>query len=183
MSSIWVLPFCLLTHPEMIIENIEEFNIQYDKPLSLLRAEWAGSRDMSRLRQAFRQLEGLCQQLHVTHALLGLDALPDISAYDQIWLGIHWLPHLRQLPLQQAVVVLASKQVYNQQAIETILLTSNMSFDFDIQFFTQSLAAMHWLTDESPRLPALLAEWAAAYGPTLPPLSGVAEARAAYHRS
>ena len=167
----------------MIIKQIKEFNVQYDEALHLLRVEWAGDRDMSRLRQAFRQLQQLAIRLRITHALLALDSLPDISAYDQIWLGTHWLPRLQQLPLQQAVVVLSSKQVYNQHAIETMLMMSKISFNTDIQFFTQVLAGLHWLTDGSGRLPALLAEWAAAHGPALPPPRGVSEPRAMYHRS
>ncbi len=167
----------------MIINQIKEFNVQHDEALHLLRVEWAGGRDMSRLRQALRQLQQLAIRLHITHVLLGLDSLPDISAYDQIWLGTHWLPRLQQMPLQQAVVVLSSKQVYNQHAIETMLMMSKINFNSDIQFFTQALAGMHWLTDGSARLPALLAEWVAAYGPALPPLRGLSEPRAMYRHS
>lgn len=165
----------------MIITHIKEFAIQHDEALSLLRIEWIGGQNMTHFREAFRQLKQLANKLQVTKALLELDALPDISAYDQLWLATSWLPRLQQLPLQQVVIVLSSEQVYNSQAIEMLLTTDKVTFKFDIQFFTESSPAMHWLADESPRLPALLAAWRTAYGPALPPMRSTAGPKAAYY--
>lgn len=148
----------------MIINDIKEFNIQYDEPLRLLRIEWAGGHDMRRLRPALEQLHQLAHRLQITHGLLALNNLPDISAYDQIWLGSQWLPKAEGLPLKQAIMVLDSKQVYNQQAIETLIGFGRPQPKFDFQFFRQATAGMHWLTGDSQHLPALLAEWEAAYG-------------------
>ncbi|RZL13577.1 MAG: hypothetical protein EOO62_07745, partial [Hymenobacter sp.] len=105
----------------MIITDIKEFKIQYDEPLRFLRVEWAAGRDMRRLRAALEQLSQVAIRLQVTHGLLAVDTLPDISAYDQIWLGSQWLPKMAGLSLTQAVIVLSSGKVYNQQAIETLL--------------------------------------------------------------
>lgn len=167
----------------MIITDIKELKIQYDASLQLLRVEWAAGPDMRRLRPALEQLHQLTNEYIITHILLNINSLPDISAYDQIWLSAQWLPKTGKLALKQAVIVLASSQVYNQQAIETILTLNRVHIKFDIQFFTQTALAMHWLTTESGRLPALLAEWEAAYGPTPPPPTGVGEPRAGYSRS
>jgi len=166
----------------MIITDIKELKIQYDEPLHLLRVEWAAGRDMRRLRPALEQLSQLAIRLQITHGLLAIDTLPDISAYDQIWLGSQWLPKTEQLALKQAVVVLSSGKVYNQQAIETLLMLNRNHVKFDFQFFSQSIAAMHWLTNESWRLPALLAEWEAAYGLAGPEAHQAAEPRAPYRR-
>jgi hypothetical protein len=165
----------------MIITHIKQFAIQYDELLRLLRIEWIGGQNMRLFRDAFRQLQQLAKELRITKALLELNTLPDISAYDQIWLGTNWLPRLQQLPLQQAVVVLGSEQVYNSQAIEMLLTMDKVPFSFDIQIFNQSSPAMHWLTDESPRLPALLAAWHTAYGPALPPMRSTTGPKAAYY--
>jgi hypothetical protein len=165
----------------MIIKHIKQFAIQYDERLNLLRIEWIGGQNMSHFRMAFRQLQQLAKELRISKALLELNSLPDISAYDQFWLGVNWLPRLQQVPLQQVVIVLGSEQVYNSQAIEMLLATDKIPYKFDIQIFEQYLPAMHWLTDESPRLPALLAAWRAAYGPALPPVRGAAGLKAAYY--
>lgn len=167
----------------MIITDIKELEIQYDESLQLLRVEWAAGSDMRRLRPALEQLRQLATTFHVTRGLLSLNNLPEISAYDQIWLGAQWLPKTGKLALRQAVIVLASSQVYNQQAIETLLMLNRVHIKSDIQFFTYATSAMHWLTAESERLPVLLAEWEAAYGPTPQPPTGAAEPRASYHRS
>ncbi|MGI4823704.1 MAG: hypothetical protein ACRYFV_21040 [Janthinobacterium lividum] len=165
----------------MIITHIKQFAIQHDESMRLLRVEWIGGQSMRHFRDAFRQLQQLAKELSISKALLELDTLPDISAYDQLWLGTNWLPRLQQLPLQQVVVVLGSGQVYNSQAIEMLLTTGRVPFAFDIQMFTQVSPAMHWLTDESPRLPALLAAWHTAYGPALPPMRSTKEPKAAYY--
>ena len=166
----------------MIITDIKELKIQYDEPLHLLRVEWAAGRDMRRLRPALEQLSQVAIRLQITHGLLAIDTLPDISAYDQIWLGSQWLPKTERLSLKQAVVVLSSGKIYNQQAIETLLMLNRNHVKFDFQFFSQSVSAMHWLTNESRRLPALLAEWDSAFGHMEPEASQVAEPRAPYRR-
>ncbi|WP_198990612.1 hypothetical protein [Hymenobacter sp. BT559] len=137
---------------------------------------------MRRLRPALEQLSQVAIRLQITHGLLAIDTLPDISAYDQIWLGSQWLPKTERLSLKQAVVVLSSGKIYNQQAIETLLMLNRNHVKFDFQFFSQSVSAMHWLTNESRRLPALLAEWDSAFGPMEPEASQVAEPRAPYRR-
>jgi hypothetical protein len=165
----------------MIIKHIKQFAIQHDESLSLLRVEWIGGQNMRLFRDAFRQLHQLAKELRISKVLLELNTLPDISAYDQIWLGASWLPRLQQLPLQQVVIVLGSEQVYNSQAVEMMLTTGRIPFSFDIQIFNQASPAMHWLTDESPRLPDLLASWHTAYGPALPPMRSTTGPKAAYY--
>jgi hypothetical protein len=166
----------------MIISNIKEFKIQYDEPLRLLRVEWAGGHDMRRLRPALEQLHLLAHRLQATHGLLALGNLPDISAYDQIWLGSQWLPKAERLALRHMVVVLDSKQVYNQQAIETLLVFGRPQAAIDFQFFRQAAAGLQWLANDSLRLPFLFAEWADAYGPAAPLADEVAEPLPRYGR-
>lgn len=166
----------------MIISDIKEFHIQYDESLRLLRVEWAGGHDMRRLRPALEQLRQLAYRLQATHGLLALTDLPDISAYDQIWLGSQWLPKAERLALKQAVVVLDAKQVYNQQAIETLLVFGRPQSGVDFQFFRQAAAGLQWLANDSARLPFLFAEWADTYGPAAPATNEVAEPRPHYGR-
>jgi hypothetical protein len=164
----------------MIIPDIKEFKIQYDEPLRLLRVEWAAGHDMRRLRPALEQLRQLAYRVQASHGLLALSDLPEISAYDQIWLGSQWLPKTERLALRQAVVVLDAKQVYNQQAIETLLVFGRSPVGVDFQFFRQATAGMQWLANDSLRLPALFAEWADAYGAPAASPSEVAEPRPRY---
>ena len=167
----------------MLITNVKEFRIQYTEAERLLRVEWVATADMRRLRTALGQLQQLAERLHITHVLVGLTNLPDISPYDQIWLGTHWLPKVFKLTLQQAILVLHPTQVYNQHAIETLIKISRPFIKFDIHFFSQSAAGMHWLLENSPHQAAVLDEWETAFGTSASPLGGVAEPLAKYRRS
>ncbi|MGI4762169.1 MAG: hypothetical protein ACRYF0_15785 [Janthinobacterium lividum] len=166
----------------MIINTIAELCVQHDKPLNLVRVAWLAGRNMRFFQQAFTQLRGIITQLGVGRVVLELNAMPDIPVYDQIWLSKVFMPALLKLPLQQVVVVLSARRVYNQQVVEGVLAASAMSILFDVQFFAQPEAALAWLTDDSPRLPALLREWASGCGSHEPATDEVAEPRAPYGR-
>lgn len=153
----------------MLVQSIEGLRIQYDEELHFLRVEWAGGRDMQQLRPTALQLRLLAKQQQITTALLDIDALPDLAVYDQIWLGTHWMPGVVQLPLKQVVVVMGSKRVYNQQAIEVLLQAFRLFTRFEVHFFTQPLPGLQWLLGDSPRLPELLADWQAGFGGPVAP--------------
>ena len=157
----------------MIISSIPDFSLQYDEPLGLLRAEWASGTDMSGLRTSTDQLFQLCNRLGTRRWLLNMDTFPDISVYDQIWLGTHWLPNVVTLPLERVVLVIHRRRVHNQMAIDGLLGAARPFVKFDIQYFPKIKAGLHWLSDYSERLPALLAEWEAVYGAA--PLPGASE--------
>ena len=143
----------------MIINSVKELCVQHDVELGVARIAWVGGRQMSSFRTVFGQLCELVRRLEVGRVLLDLNTLPDISVYDQLWLSKNFIPSLLTLPLRQVVVVLTAKRVYNQHVVEDLLGAVSLQIRFDLQFFAQPDAAMHWLTDYSPRLPALLIEW------------------------
>lgn len=150
----------------MIITSISDFSLQYDEPLSLLRVEWASGDDTRALRASAEKLLQLDLQMGVRHLLLNMTTFPDISVYDQLWLGTNWMPGLTKLPLERVVVVNHRHRVHNQMAIDSLISLARPFINFDIQFFPQAFTGMNWLTDFSDRLPALLAEWDAVHGPT-----------------
>ena len=160
----------------MIISSISDFSLQYDQPLALLRVEWASGNDMRTFRTSAEHLLQVSQQLQVHHLLLNMNTLPDISVYDQVWLGTHWMPAVVKSVLERLVLVNHRRRVHNQLAIESLLMQISPSIQFDIQYFPQVAAGLHWLSDDSDRLPALLAEWDEVHGPAaLAP--GIAESR------
>ncbi len=164
----------------MIIKEINELLIQYSEPLSLLRTDWAAGRDMSQFRATFDQALALANRLEAKRFVLDLDALPDISVYDQAWLATHWVPQALELPLRQVVIVLSPRRVYNHQVVEGLLALARPAIRFDVQFFSQTVPGLRWITDYSPLLAELLAEWDAAFGPAGPSPSDVSEPHAYY---
>lgn len=162
----------------MIIQEISELLIQHNEPLGLLRTGWAAGRDMSQFRSAFERVLALAQRLGVYQVLMDLDALPDISVYDQAWLAAHWVPKAVELPFKQVVIVLSPRRVYNHQVVEGLLFMARPFIRFDVQFFSQPVPGLRWISDYSPLVPGLLAEWDAAFGPAGP--GGVSEAKPHY---
>lgn len=166
----------------MIINTIAELCIQHDKSLNLVRVAWLANRPIRYFQQAFTQLRGVITQLGVSRIVLELNAMPDIPVYDQIWLSTSFMPALLKLPLEQVVVVQSAQRVYNQHVVEGVLAAAARSIRFDVQFFAQPEAALAWLTDDSPRLPALLHEWAGSYGVPARLPDEVAESSSSYRR-
>ena len=93
-----------------------------------------------------------------------MNTFPDISVYDQLWLGSHWMPGTK-LPLERVVLVNHRGRVHNQMAIDSLIGLARPFIAFDIQFFPHALSGLQWLSDYSERLPALMAEWDALHGP------------------
>lgn len=153
----------------MIITTISDLSLQYAAALGLLRVEWASGEDMRTFRTSAKQLLQLAERLGIRHILLDINTFPDISVYDQVWLGVHWMPVLVKLPLERMVLAINRRRVHNQMAVDSLLAMSGPFIKFDIQFFPTAVPGLHWLSDYSPRMPTLLAEWAAVHGAGLPP--------------
>ncbi|HEX8506458.1 MAG TPA: hypothetical protein VF630_13920 [Hymenobacter sp.] len=165
----------------MIITTNPDLSLQYDEALGLLRIEWASGQDMRNFRAAAVQLLQLAGQLDVRHLLLDINTFPDISVYDQVWLGVHWMPVLCKLPLEQLVLAIGRRRVHNQMALDSLIALSRPFIKFDIQFFPTAIPGLHWLSNYSERLPGLLAEWDAVHGPGLPAPGGLSELRSSYY--
>lgn len=130
-----------------------------------MRVEWASGDDTRNLRASATQLLRLDQELGMHNLLLNMNTFPDISVYDQVWLGTNWMPGIVKLPLQRVVLVNNRHRVHNQLAIESMLALVRPFIKFDVQFFPTAASGMRWLSDFSPRLSDLLAEWEAVHAP------------------
>jgi len=82
--------------------------------------------------------------------------------------------------LQQVVIVLSPRRVYNQHVVEGLLMAVSRFIQFDVQFFAQPEFGLAWLTDDSARLPDLLREWAEGCGAVAPAADEVSEPRVPY---
>ncbi len=163
----------------MLLTDFSELRVQHDAALELLRIGWGGG-DMGRFREGSLHLVETALRVQAKHYVFDMDSLPDIPIYDQVWMGLHWLPLARPLPIERVVFAISSARSYHLAAIEALLLVAKPFIKFDVQFFGEAEPALRWITDRSPRLPALLAEWNAAYGVPPTVLPGVAEPAAKY---
>ena len=149
----------------MIITSIPDFSLQFDSELSLLRIEWAAGDDTRSLRESAAKLLALDRELAVRNLLLNMNTFPDISVYDQVWLGTHWMPGIVKLPLERVVLVNNRHRIHNQLAIDSMIGLVRPFIKFDIQFFPQAASGMRWLSDFSPLLPEMMAEWDKVFAP------------------
>ena len=143
----------------VIITSIPDLSLQFDPELSLLRIEWAAGDDTRNLRESATKLLALDRELAVRNLLLNMNTFPDISVYDQLWLGTHWMTGIVKLPLERVVIVNNRHRIHNQLAIESMIALVRPFIRFDIQFFPQATSGLRWLSDFSPRLPEMMAEW------------------------
>ena len=127
--------------------------------------EWAAGDDARNLRASALELLRLDQELGMQNLLLNMNTFPDISVYDQVWLGANWMPGIVKLPLERVVLINNRQRVHNQLAIESMLALARVFIKFDIQFFPNVGSGMQWISDFSPRLPEVLAEWDAVHAP------------------
>ncbi|WP_046244342.1 hypothetical protein [Hymenobacter terrenus] len=164
----------------MIITTIPDLSLQYDEALALLRVEWASGQDMRTFRASTEQMMQLIHRLAVRHVLLDMNSVPDISVYDQVWLGTNLPLAVVNIPLERMVLVINRRRVHNQLAIDSLIALLRPSIKFDIQFFSAPVPGMHWLSDYSNELPALLAEWDSLHGPSHSAPGGVSEPRPFY---
>ena len=147
----------------------------------MLRVEWAAGEDMRSFRTSAEQLLQVVRQYGVRNMLLEMNTFPDISVYDQVWLGVNWMPVLVNLPVERMVLAIHRRRVHNQLAIDSLIALFRPFIKFDIQFFSTATPGVHWLSDYSSRAPGLLAEWDAAHGRGSA-YGGVSEASAALQR-
>lgn len=136
-------------------------HIQYDSELSLMRTGWTRPANAGQLRPSALHLSGAARHHRVQHHLLDLNLLEDISVFDQLWLSAHWLPGAQDLPVQRVVVLLGENRLHNKMAVDSLIAHGQEFCRFDIQFFSEPQPALGWLTNDSPRVPALLADWKA----------------------
>lgn len=151
----------------VIITTIPDLSLQYDEFLGLLRIEWASGEDMRTFRPSLSSLLELARELGPRLVLMEMNTFPDISVYDQVWLGLYWMPGVVKLPLERVVLAIHRSRVHNQLAIDSLIALSRPFIKFDIQFFTTGIAGLRWLCDFSEHLPGLLAEWDAVHDAAL----------------
>jgi hypothetical protein len=145
----------------VLINSIPDFCLQYDELLGLLRLEWISSDNTQTLQSSAAQLLLLTRQLQVQILLLDINTIPNISIDDEIWLGMHWMPGIVQLPLQHLVIIIDGSQVHNQLVVDALHDLVQPAIHFESHYFPSPETALEYFADGTNRLPLLLAEWQA----------------------
>ncbi|SHI34299.1 hypothetical protein SAMN02745146_0593 [Hymenobacter daecheongensis DSM 21074] len=148
----------------MIITDFDCLRIQYSAELSLIRYQWQKAGSLTGFRAALNHVLALVQQHQVQYCLLDLHDLPDIGIEEQVWLGTQWLPRIVRHQARQVALVVPVSRQYNQMVVESLLKLGRAFIRFEVQYFSDPLAALDWLTCSEEEMTRLQLEWQAAGG-------------------
>lgn len=144
----------------MLHQSIPAFCLQTDTESGLLRIEYQPGSGSGLRRPDVTALLALAHEYAIRHLLIDMRTIPLLTVYDELWLGTHFMPALVAMPLQRLVLIIGSHQTYHQLAVDALHDLVKPAIRFDAQYFDDPTTALGWLTDDSPRVPALLSEWA-----------------------
>ncbi|RYU78927.1 hypothetical protein [Hymenobacter persicinus] len=131
--------------------------------MDLLRWKWRGSIDLIKFSQALDYLADFSQQHHVTRWLADTSDMPLVGIDEQVWLGEEWLPRFVRLGVSKIGLVLPLS-LHNVLVIEHLMVDTQRYTPANLQFFSDSLAGLDWLTDSSPQIMALEQQWEQSVG-------------------
>ncbi|RTQ53629.1 hypothetical protein EJV47_02515 [Hymenobacter gummosus] len=128
----------------------------HDPALRLLYHRWQGQHNMHRFRPAIEHVQKLLREQAIESWVVDLNGLPNLGLEDQIWLSDEVLPAVAPLTSLRQLALVFSPNMYNQLAAESILDHGQRHLNFDVQFFTDSSAALEWLINPTtfPAMPA-----------------------------
>ncbi|SET07779.1 hypothetical protein [Hymenobacter actinosclerus] len=139
---------------------LSTFCLQTDAELDLLRVGYRMVAESELRRHEVTALLALAHKHAIRHLLIDMRTVPLLSVYDELWLVTNFMPDLVTLPLERLVLIVASHQTYHQLTVDSLHDLVKADIRFDAQYFDDPQTALQWLTDDSPRVPELLAEWA-----------------------
>ena len=132
--------------------------VQQEPSLQLLRWAWAGPLHTVGLRPAFEQLLTCSRGYKVRCWLADLSGLPPVSTDEQAWLSEVWLPQFALLQVR-ALSLVMPVDLHNQLVVENLLHDGRRQFQADVQFFSDTAAALDWLTSSETVAEQLEATW------------------------
>ena len=141
----------------MMLPQVDQLVVQHGPDLRFMRFQWLDAA-RRRVRPALRHGRDLVRQHQPARALVDLRGLPDLSIDDQLWMTGHWLPVVAAQALRQVALVLPAA-AHNLMAVESLLRIGRYLLRFEVQFFTDEVAALDWLLGSAEAAAALQHEW------------------------
>jgi hypothetical protein len=133
--------------------------IQHDWNLGLLRHRWNGVEryaGLSLFQSVHESLLDMAAEHRVNSWLIELTAAP-LTVEDQLWLESTWMPALSDTPVRRLAVV--ADDAYNLMVLEDLMPLREAPTQRSVQFFTDSLTALEWLTGSDQTAVRLQQEW------------------------
>lgn len=124
---------------------------QWAPALHLLRWDWQAPLSAAGFQAAFNRLLLQSRQLRVTRWLADVSQAPVVGFEEQAWLSETWLPAFAELPVRTVALVLPAS-LHNQLVVENVLADGRRLVQAEIQFFSDVVSALDWLTESDEQL-------------------------------
>lgn len=128
-----------------MIFTFDSILLQVVTTCKLLRWEWQGPIIYAGFQRAFEQLVLSTRQYGVTSWLADMAHMPPIGTDEQAWLSEVWLMHVASLRLRRIALIMPL-HLHNQLVLESVLADGRRYMLADVQFFSDTIAALDWLT-------------------------------------
>ena len=144
----------------MILPLQQNFQVQHDPELRIMRFQWVGLPNPRALRNGMRYCRDLVAALRPYYVLVDFQGMPPVEMRDELWMSVHWFPRVSRRPLRAVAVIYTRDQLHNQMAVEAMLWVGRKLMHYQLQVFEDALAAYDWFTNgDTTAGPRLAAEW------------------------
>jgi hypothetical protein len=141
---------------------LDSLCIQFYPRLRLLRWQWQGPMSLPLFQLAFGELLMFSLQHSANRWLIDSSSMPALGIEEQAWLSELWLPCARTMPLRHVGWVLP-EGIHNQLIVDSVINDGRRYLNANVQFFSDTPAALDWLTGSDSVVLELEREWQAAY--------------------
>jgi hypothetical protein len=141
-----------------MVYRLDSLCFQYDISMKLLRWKWRGPLDLIKFKEALDYLADFSLQHHITRWVADTSDMPLVGIDEQVWLGEEWLPRFIRLGVARIGLVLPLS-LHNVLVIEHLIMDTQRYTPANMQFFSDALAALDWLTDSNPGILGLEQQW------------------------
>jgi hypothetical protein len=141
-----------------MLHQLDSIRFQYDISTRMLRWQWHGTLDLNKFEQAFNFMLSFSRQYKVTRWLADTSDMPLVGIDEQTWLSETWLPQFVALDVIRIGLVLPLG-LHNVLVVEHLMNDAQHYTPSNVQFFSDTLAALDWLTNSAPHIEQLEREW------------------------
>ena len=142
-----------------MIHALNSVLIQYSSSPRLLRWQWHGPVTDQLVMVEFDALLRFARPRQPYYWLSDVSNMAPIGSTAQQWLNETWLPHFSRLRGTKLAIILPTN-VHNQLVLENVLANPRYGGSCEIQYFSDTAAALDWLVDgDDTYLNILEEEW------------------------
>ncbi|MBX0292704.1 STAS/SEC14 domain-containing protein [Hymenobacter sp. HSC-4F20] len=132
--------------------------VHVEPTLRLLRWEWKETVSSEDFQVAFKSLLAYSNSHQVKNWLADISHMPSVGTDEQAWLSETWLEQFAALGIEH-IAFIQPVNLHNQLVLESVLTDGRRYLRTEVQFFSDILAALDWLTPSPCQAEHLEQQW------------------------